>query len=293
MAVPSSCYGLEVPETVSLELPTGAHIPLVGDPRDLSVYGAIAANGVWERDLGRLFSSLVRPDWVCIDLGANIGCHTIGLASLASEGEVIAFEASSWNFSFLERNVAALPPPPAAVTCVLLAVWDRPCSLDLAGIQELAGCSFIAPDADVQHHEAMIREVVTNPAVTCGALNVSNESVRAVALDDWVAERELHRLDLIKIDIEGSERVALQGATTTLRRFDPILITEFNPACAGAYRQEPPELYFDFLDRMFETIQVIGSGGLLQERVDGWERLRDHLEAGPGWVDLCCRGVRR
>jgi FkbM family methyltransferase len=278
--------------SVSLELPNGAHADLVGDPDDLSVFGAVVATGMWEGDLGCLFASIVRPNWTCVDLGANIGCHTLGLAVLASEGEVIAFEASTRNFSFLQCNVASLKLPHARVTCVPLAVWDQNCILDLAGIQELAGCSFVAPDNSVQGHEAMIRDVVTNPLVAGGTLNVSNESVEAVTLDDWVTLRNLDRIDLIKIDIEGSERVALEGAERTLKRFNPILITEFNPACAETYRQEPPELYFDFLDRNFERIQVIGKNGALEDPVSGWIELRDRLKAGPGWVDLCCTGIR-
>jgi hypothetical protein len=44
-----------------------------------------------------------------------------------------------------------------------------------------------------------------------------------VTIDDFVADRGLARLDLIKTDIEGAEMGALRGAEQTLRRFRPNL----------------------------------------------------------------------
>ena len=51
-----------------------------------------------------------------------------------------------------------------------------------------------------------------------GALQVAS-----ITIDDFVRERNLPRLDYIKMDIEGSEREALKGAAETIRRFRPKL----------------------------------------------------------------------
>jgi FkbM family methyltransferase len=48
-------------------------------------------------------------------------------------------------------------------------------------------------------------------------------AVPTIALDDYVRELELPRVDFIKLDIEGAELQALQGAEDTLRRFRPRL----------------------------------------------------------------------
>jgi len=47
--------------------------------------------------------------------------------------------------------------------------------------------------------------------------------VGTVAIDDFVREHEVPRIDFIKMDIEGSEREALRGAAATIRRFRPKL----------------------------------------------------------------------
>ena len=47
------------------------------------------------------------------------------------------------------------------------------------------------------------------------------EGVLVLPLDEIVDELKLERVDFIKMDIEGSEREALQGARKTLARFKP------------------------------------------------------------------------
>jgi Methyltransferase FkbM domain len=46
------------------------------------------------------------------------------------------------------------------------------------------------------------------------------------SLDSLVTERSLDRLDLIKIDVEGHERLVLDGAATILEQYRPVLVIE-------------------------------------------------------------------
>ncbi len=47
--------------------------------------------------------------------------------------------------------------------------------------------------------------------------------VEATTLDSFVEQRGVERVDLIKLDIEGAELAALEGARQTIRRFKPRL----------------------------------------------------------------------
>src|SRR5579871_4102906 len=88
----------------TLRLPGGRRLEISGPESDKSVLGALVySEGEWETHIQALFERLVQPDWECLDLGANIGVHTLNLASLASR--VFAFEASIENFEFLVHNV--------------------------------------------------------------------------------------------------------------------------------------------------------------------------------------------
>ena len=50
---------------------------------------------------------------------------------------------------------------------------------------------------------------------------------RAVVLDDWFAESD--RLDLVKVDAQGSDHVALAGLAKTIARCRPLVVVEFDP----------------------------------------------------------------
>ncbi len=49
------------------------------------------------------------------------------------------------------------------------------------------------------------------------------EDVPVMPLDDFIAEEGVERVDWIKMDIEGAEQRALQGASATLAKFQPRL----------------------------------------------------------------------
>ena len=51
------------------------------------------------------------------------------------------------------------------------------------------------------------------------------ETVQVFPLDEIVEQLELRRVDFIKVDIEGSERRALRGASRTIARFKPRMGT--------------------------------------------------------------------
>ncbi|MBR3746044.1 MAG: FkbM family methyltransferase, partial [Selenomonadaceae bacterium] len=49
------------------------------------------------------------------------------------------------------------------------------------------------------------------------------ETVKITTLDAYVREKNLRRVDFIKLDVEGAELDVLRGAVTTIARFKPIL----------------------------------------------------------------------
>src|SRR4051794_6121732 len=64
-----------------------------------------------------LYRRAVAPGSVVLDLGANIGAHTIPLAGLVGpQGRVHAFEASEWAFEKMSRNLAINPDLVARVS---------------------------------------------------------------------------------------------------------------------------------------------------------------------------------
>jgi len=116
---------------------------------------------------------------------------------------------------------------------------------------------------------------------------VSEEEVDCVRLDDWAAQTGVKGLGLIKLDVEGAEIPVLQGAEKLIARFQPLLITEYNPACAVKYFGASETAYYDLLSDVFPFRYLIHDGGHLT-RLDRRETLLEALQRGKGWEDLLC-----
>jgi FkbM family methyltransferase len=49
------------------------------------------------------------------------------------------------------------------------------------------------------------------------------QQYRTISIDDFIKEKNIKKLDFIKMDVEGSELKVLQGATTSLKKYKPKL----------------------------------------------------------------------
>ena len=64
--------------------------------------------GIGDPGLDRL-KKMIQPNWIIMDIGANIGTTALTFSKLASHGRVIAFEPNSKNFRRLSENVSLNP----------------------------------------------------------------------------------------------------------------------------------------------------------------------------------------
>lgn len=151
----------------------------------------------------RLFGKLVRPGMTVVEVGANIGVHTVHLAGLVGErGAVLAFEPQPVVFQLLCANVA------------LNSILHVRCFQK--GVAREAG-SFRLPPLDYRQ-AANFGNVSLQPAPP----GEQGESVEAITLDCL----QLPRCDFIKIDVEGMEWDVLQGAAATIQQHHPLLYLE-------------------------------------------------------------------
>ncbi len=146
----------------------------------------------------------VRPGAVFMDIGANIGLHSLRAARLESLGTVYAFEPGRATFAMLERNIARNG----------LGGKIRPYPLAVGAVSGRAEFHFCADDAYSSLKPDQRRPVQQTYEVT------------VTTVDDWVRGQALPRLDLVKIDVEGSETEVIAGARETLARYRPELMVE-------------------------------------------------------------------
>jgi FkbM family methyltransferase len=168
----------------------------------------------YEPEVARALADLVEPGDVCADVGAHVGFFAMLMARHAGqEGRVLAFEASEENVSYIKRSIE-LNTNEAPVELYHAAVTDGATdAIELfpgraGGDMEWTISREFAEREDEAPTE---RTAVTVPAV---------------ALDDVFGPGD--RLDVVKMDIEGGEAVALAGARRVLSDQRPDFLVEFH-----------------------------------------------------------------
>ena len=231
---------------------------------DATVFQPIRDNKRWEPHVVAVLERIIQPDFVCLDVGANIGAITLPMAHLASSGHVYAFEASPTAYELLQRNIAGNGLKNA--TAVNAAITDH--SGDKAEIfwsDQALGCAHMADQA--------------------GHRTGTREEVRTLALDDYGFR--LDRVDFIKMDVEGGEAAALAGCRRLLKEYRPPMIIEYNPAPMEAYNSKPRRELYDVLTALYPRIEIITFPHGILDPVPDWEHLDQALHTHT-YCDLLC-----
>lgn len=169
-----------------------------------------------------LVRQLLSPGETFVDVGAHWGYFSLLAAErLGPTGRVVAIEADPRVFAVLERTCALNQLD--GLTAVHAAAADGPGELTLAGFD------------DRQDNWGLSRLVVDSEPGQGGEAAVSYR-VRAVALDDLLDEQGVGVVDLVKMDIEGAEALALRGMRRGREsgRYRRLLI-ELHPAALPAF----------------------------------------------------------
>jgi FkbM family methyltransferase len=143
----------------------------------------------------------VQPGDVVLDCGANIGAF-VWEALRAGASKVVAIEPSERNVESLRRNF---------------------------GKEIEAGRVIVYPKGVWHQDETLTFHVFGNSALDSIVMTNRVEenktprkvSIEVTTIDRIVTELELDRVDFIKMDVEGAERKALDGARATIMRFAP------------------------------------------------------------------------
>jgi FkbM family methyltransferase len=154
----------------------------------------------------RILRRLVKPGDVILDAGANVGYFSLLFAKwLHGSGMVHAFEPFAETIRRFERNLELNAELRPMVRLHRLALADFTGNLGMSvPDQGNQGCNFLG--------------------------GAGSTKVDVTTLDAFCEREHLDRVDLIKIDVEGSEVALLRGAEQTIRRLRPVLMIEVNTA---------------------------------------------------------------
>jgi FkbM family methyltransferase len=174
---------------------------------DLAIY----IFGRFETDTAECLKKIVQPGFTVLDIGANVGAHTLPLAELVGNGgRVIAFEPTSYAFGKARANCDLNPRLAGRITLEQAMLTD---ALELPG-EIYSSWPLDDTDGLNEHH--------------CGALK-STDGAKAISIDSYLVSNGIKKVDLVKLDVDGFEVRVLRGARKLLHEYHPQIVLELAP----------------------------------------------------------------
>ncbi len=190
------------PFPVFSELTESRYGNMLYPPKDAFVGRSLKEYGQFNEGEVQLFTHFIAKESVVLDIGANIGAHTIPLAKLVGPGGVVvAFEPQPVLQQFLAANLIINSIPNVITYTMALGNREGECiipELDYSLAGDFGGIS--------------VDMVAEGQAVPIGSLDAF----------------ELQRVDFIKLSAEGHESMILEGAIQTIERCQPIMYIKNN-----------------------------------------------------------------
>jgi FkbM family methyltransferase len=216
----------------------------------------VAFFGTYEPELRQIFRAVLPVGGIAMDVGANVGWHTLLMAHLVGEGgRVLAAEPNPSVRKRLEDNLKLNRF--RQVEVIPHAIADTEGAVD-----------FYGPDAD--DASSGDGHVITAAAMAQrGVIRVETRRVDAILL-----ATQIERLDLIKIDVEGFEWPVLQGAVQTIAKFRPHIVFEYNAEYAfrgGGTSQ----LLWEFFEENRYRLFAIGRTWAVEVEPGNWPQCTD------------------
>jgi FkbM family methyltransferase len=114
-----------------------------------------------------------------IDAGANIGLASVYFAHKFPNAKIVAIEPSSANYSIVQKNIANYPQ----VTAFCMGLWSKDTYLEII-------------DTSLNENAFMVQETTAaNP-----------KALQAISINSIINSNNWQTIDILKMDIEGSEK---------------------------------------------------------------------------------------
>jgi FkbM family methyltransferase len=164
----------------------------------------IRAGRVFEADVVRALSPFLRKDTAAVDVGANFGQMSLAFAdAVGPSGEVHAIEANPAVADICAKNIAANS--------------GRRVLLHRAAAWSASGAELTFPEPDFDRFSSL-GSFAIDPTAKRGV------KVASLAVDDIAFTKPV---SVIKVDVQGADLRAMQGARKTIARDRPAMVFEF------------------------------------------------------------------
>ncbi len=179
----------------------------------------------FEQTMARLFASLAKEAHVFLDVGANIGYYSLLASAINPSLKIVSFEPAPAVYKYLKAN--------KELNNFVNLRAEQLAMSDQAGELEF----FISRNPKYVH-------IAEDHLTSTGSFDkiqadrtflLESVKVKTTTLDAYVAQHQIPRVDLIKLDTEATEHLVLAGAPSVLSEHKPVIFCEVLP---GKVEQE-------------------------------------------------------
>ena len=188
------------------EIRTKDHLFLTLE-KDSFINECLEQYGYWEKPTIDECKNYLKNDSYVIEVGAHIGSHTVILSDICKDGVIYSFELQKLIFQLLNANL-------------LLNTCKNVYSYMEA----------VSDENKIEYIGEVAYEKMSKFNSGLGSLNMvrgyEGYPINTISLDNKF--NKIKKLNLIKIDAEGHEVNVLKGAKELIKKFKPLILTEFD-----------------------------------------------------------------
>lgn len=194
----------------------------------------------WEPHITSIISCfMAKEKSVFVDIGANIGYHSLYIANSFRSSQCISFEPNPFIFRQLLRNIELNSLE--NISAFSLAVGSQGGYVEFYSQNET---SYNRGLSSIQHNTDLGK-------------NYSKINVEIIAIDGFLDDKIKDNVSAIKIDTQGHEYQILLGAIKTIQKWKPVIIFEFE----SDYHDNPTKAMSDIIELLCNyTIYQIVDG---------------------------------
>ena len=200
------------------------------DSKDMGITPHLIMDGYWESWVTKLLVQLVKPGFTCLDIGANFGYFSILMSELSgATGKTFAIE-----------------PNPRIVEL-------------LRATRFVNGGKFEVIETALSNKKGEAILTINDRELGGGTIKQnemkkgrSQVVVQTISVDEFIKEKNIGSVDIIKMDVEGIEPLDFEGMQETIAANPQIqIIVEYSPSI-----YEDAEKFTDYLFTQFTVCQI-------------------------------------
>ena len=203
--------GIDLGQERMINVKNGCKLHLI--PNDPGISLELTRFGIHEPVTTQIVQEKIKPGMICLDCGGNIGYYaTLESNLVGKEGRVIAIEPSPVNVKYLEKNLKLQNQENFEVHNLACGNTDGEITFV---VHKISNMCRVANEGETESEDKKFVKIPVKK------------------LDTFLADKKLPRLDLLRMDIEGSELRLFEGAVKTIRKYKPMIQIELHPGHLG------------------------------------------------------------